>query len=185
MTFGLVSVAVEAWNAFDKSHGDVHFHLLHKSCHRRIRYAKMCPVHGEVSRDEIVSGFEYKKGSYVEVDPKELDKLRPENDRALHLEAFVAPDSIDPLYFDGRMYYLGPANAGSSEPYAVLTEALSHENKVAIGQVVFSGKRQLVLVRPAKGVLVMAMLRYAEEIRPPKKRVRLRGTWPRPGPSCA
>ena len=170
MTFGLVSVAVEAWNAFDKSRGDVHFHMLHKTCHRRIRYAKMCPVHGEVSNDEIVSGFEIKKGSYVEVDSKALDKLRPENDRALHLEAFVAPESVDPLYLDGRMYYLGPADAGSSESYAVMTEAMVREDKVAVGQVVFSGKRQLVLVRPVKGVLVMAMLRYAEEIRPPKKR---------------
>ena len=170
MTFGLVSVAVEAWNAFDKSRGDVHFHMLHKTCHRRIRYAKMCPVHGEVNNDEIVSGYEVKKGSYVEVDPKELDKLRPENDRALHLDAFVEPDKIDPLYFDGRMYYLGPADAGASESYAVLAEAMVHENKVAVGQVVFSGKRQLVLVRPDKGVLVMAMLHYAEEIRPPQKR---------------
>jgi DNA end-binding protein Ku len=169
MTFGLVSVAVEAWNALDKSRGDVHFHMLHRTCHRRIRYAKMCPVHGEVSNDEIVSGYEIKKGSYVEVDPKELDEFRPENDRALHLDAFIAPEAIDPIYFDGRTYYLGPAEAGASESYAVLTEAMARENKVAVGQVVFSGKRQLVLVRPVSGVLVMAMLHYAEEIRPPQK----------------
>ena len=169
MTFGLVSFPVEAWNAHDKAGGDVHFHMLHKTCHRRIRYAKMCPVHGEVTNDEIVSGFEVKKGSYVEVDPEELDKLRPENDRALHLDAFVASEEIDPVYFDGRTYYLRPAGSGSAESYAVLTEAMARENKVAVGQVVFSGKRHLVLVRPVKGVLVMAMLHYAEEIRPPQK----------------
>jgi DNA end-binding protein Ku len=168
MTFGLVSFPVEAWNAHDKAGSDVHFHMLHKTCHRRIHYAKMCPVHGEVSKDEIVSGFELRKNQYVEIDPEELDRLRPENDRALRIDAFVEPESVDPLYFDGRMYYLSPAAAGK-ESYAVMAQAMEHENRCAIGQIVMSGKRQLVLVRPLKGVLQMAMLNYAAEIRSPTK----------------
>jgi len=42
---------------------------------------KTCPVHGEVTKDEIVSG--YKVGNkYVVIEPEELDKLRTQSDRA-------------------------------------------------------------------------------------------------------
>jgi DNA end-binding protein Ku len=168
-TFGLVSFPVEAFNAFDRGQSDIHFHQIHADCHRRIRYQKVCPVHGEIVNDEIVSGYEVKKGQYVEIDPDELDELRTQADRALKIDAFVTPETIDPLYFDGRMYYLVPAGASAEEPYAVLIEAMERENRHGVGQVVFSGKDQIVLVRPYEGILHMAMLNYEAEIRPPKK----------------
>ena len=34
--------------------GKIGFHMLHAGCHSRIRYKKVCPVHGEVANDEIV-----------------------------------------------------------------------------------------------------------------------------------
>ena len=112
-TFGLVSFAVEAFNALDRQHSDIHFHQIHAECHRRIRHQKVCPVHGEVSNEEIVSGYEYKKGKYVEVEPEELEALRTKSDRALKVEAFVSPDTVDPLYFDGRMYFLVPSGSAA------------------------------------------------------------------------
>ena len=39
---------------------------------------KVCPIHGEVSNDEIVPGFEYAKNQYVVVEPDEIEKLRAE-----------------------------------------------------------------------------------------------------------
>ncbi len=169
LTFGLVSFPVEAFNAFDREHSDIHFHQIHAKCHRRIHYQKVCPVHGEVANDEIVSGYEIKKGKYVEVEPEELQALRSESDRALKIDAFVSPEAIDPLYFDGRMYYLVPAGAASQEPYAVIAEAMEREDRYGVGMVVFSGKDQIVLVRPVEGILHMAMLNYAAEIRSAKE----------------
>src|SRR2546430_17550298 len=85
LTFGMVSFPVEAFNALDRQHGDIHFHQIHAACHSRIHHQKVCPLHGEVSNDEIVSGYEYKKGKYVEVEPEELEALRTESDRALKI----------------------------------------------------------------------------------------------------
>lgn len=169
ITFGLVSFEAEAFNALDREGSDLHFHQLHAECHNRIHYQKVCPVHGEVSNDEIVSGYEYKKGKYIEIDSDELTALRTKKERALTVDAFVPPDAIDPLYFDGRMYYLVPSGSAAQEPYGVLTAAMEREGRYAIGQVVFSGKDQIVLVRPLDGVLQMAMLNYDAEIRPPEK----------------
>src|SRR4029450_1088970 len=81
LTFGLVSFPVQAINALNREQSDIHFHQLHATCHNRIHYQKVCPVHGEVSSDEIISGYEYKKGKYVEVESEELDPLRTERER--------------------------------------------------------------------------------------------------------
>ncbi len=169
LTFGLVSFMVEAVNAHDRDSGEIHFHQLHESCHRRIRYEKVCPEHGEVSQDEIVSGYEISKGKYVVIDPEEMDELKTSAERSLMIDAFIAPDAIDPLYFDGRMYYLLPSGSGTAEPYAVIVAAMQQEDRYAIGEIIMSGKKQLALIRPVEGVLHMALLNYANEIRSPKQ----------------
>lgn len=167
LAFGLVTFPVHAVNALNRQAGDIHFHQLHAGCHRRIQYQKVCPVHGEVSQDEIVSGYEFKKGKYIELMPEELDSARTEHERALTIDTFVAPDSVDPLYFDGRMYFLLPDGEAAAEPYAVVLSAMQREQRHGIGQLVLSGKEQLALVRPLDGVLHMAMLNYEAELKRP------------------
>jgi DNA end-binding protein Ku len=168
LSFGLVTFPVEAFNALDRQHGDIHFRQVHSECNRRIQYKKFCPVHGEISTDEISSAYEYKKGRYVEVEADELDALRTERDRGLTIDAFVAPETVDPLYFDGRMYYLVPSGEGAQEPYSVILDAMEREGRCGVGRIVFSGKDQIALLRPLEGILHMAMLNFQAEIRPPK-----------------
>jgi len=168
LRFGLVSFEVQAVNAENKENAEVHFHLLHEPDHERIHYAKICPKHGEVPNDEIVEGYEYAKGKYVEFEKEELDVLRSDAEKALSIDAFVSPDTIDPIYFDGRMYYLMPSRPDASEPYALLEAAMAKKNRWGVGQVVFSGREQLAVVRAMDGLLVMAMLNYDAEIRKPE-----------------
>lgn len=167
LTFGLVSFPVQAFNAFNREQSDIHFHQLHATCHRRIQYQKVCPIHGEVPNDEIVSGYEYAKGKYVEIEDEEIDALATQRERSLTIDTFIEPETIDPIYLDGRMYYLMPGGAGAEEPYAVMAEAMEREERYGVGQVVFSGKEQLAMVRSVDGVLHMAMLNYDEEIKSP------------------
>src|SRR5205823_5210948 len=65
----LVSVPVRAYTASVTERGKIRFHLIHKGCNSRIHYKKVCPIHGEVDKDEIVSGYEYAKGEYIVIDP--------------------------------------------------------------------------------------------------------------------
>jgi DNA end-binding protein Ku len=167
LRFGLVSFEVQAVNAEIKENAEVHFHLLHEPDHQRIHYAKVCPKHGEVPNDEIVEGYEYAKDKYVAFDKEELDVLRTEEEKALTIDAFVSAEEIDPIYFDGRMYYLLPSGANAGEPYALLEATMEKKNRWGVGQVVFSGREQLAIVRPLDGVLTMAMLNYDAEIRKP------------------
>jgi DNA end-binding protein Ku len=164
LRFGLVSIPVQAFNAHLPDKEGVAFHQLHATCHSRIHYQKFCPIHGQVSNDEIVSGYEYAKGKYVVVDPEELEELRPEKDRALNIDAFISPEELDPIYFDGRMYFLAPDGREGAQPYAVLMHAMERQERWGIGQVVFGGRQVLVVVRPDKGALQMAFLHHAEAI---------------------
>src|SRR5205814_1362796 len=61
----LISVPVKAYNAAESGGGKIGFHLVHKECNSRIRYKKVCPVHGEVENSEIVKAYEYAKGKYI------------------------------------------------------------------------------------------------------------------------
>jgi DNA end-binding protein Ku len=165
--FSLVSVPVEAYTAAESGHGEIHFNQLHDKCHSRIRYKKTCPIHGEVSNDEIVSGYEYEKDKYVILDKDELDSSRKKGDRSITIDTFVEPDTIDPIYYDGRTYYLTPDSAGSEKPYALLCQAMAKMGRYGVANIVLHNKEELALVRPLDGVLTMTMLSYESQVRSP------------------
>src|SRR5437868_4356169 len=106
--FSLVSVPVKAYTSTVSGGGGITLNQLHKGCNSRINYKKTCPVHGEVSTDQIVSGYQFAEGQYVIVDPDEIEKLRTAADKSVNVEAFVAPDAIDTTNYVGRTYYLVP-----------------------------------------------------------------------------
>ncbi|HEX4149607.1 MAG TPA: Ku protein, partial [Pirellulales bacterium] len=160
----LVSVPVQAYTALAPEQGELHFHQLHKECHNRIRYQKVCPVHGEVSRDEIVYGYEYAKGQYVVVDDNEREQARTTSDRAINIDRFIPPHAIDPVYFEGRTYYLVPDGAAGQKPYALFYRAMADENRAALGQVALSGRDRVVLVRAGETLLTMSLLNYEEQL---------------------
>ncbi len=90
-----------------------------------------------------------------------------EADRAINIDTFVPRDSIDPIYFNGRTYYLLPDGPMGLKPYAVLLKALKAEDRWAVGQAVFFGREQLVLLRPLEEVICLEMLHYAAQVREP------------------
>jgi DNA end-binding protein Ku len=160
----LVAVPVKAFPAVSGA-SPSHFHLLHAECGQRIQYAKSCPQHGPVTADAIAKGYEYAPRQYVVVEPEELDQLRPARDKALVLEQFVPLAALDPTFFAGRSLYLLPDGPAAQHPYAVLAEALQETRKGALGRVVLSSQRQLVLVRPAGRLLVVDVLHYPAQVR--------------------
>jgi DNA end-binding protein Ku len=168
LRFSLVSFPVRAYTAVGEGE-KIHFNQLHAECHSRINYKKTCPIHGEVNQDEIVSGFEYSKGQYVVVDPDELDKLRTEDEKAITIStSFVRPDTIDPVYFSGKTYYLVPDGPVGQKPYAVFLQAMIEDNRHAIAQVVIHGREQLVLLRPMDKLLAMSVLNYENRVTKPQ-----------------
>ena len=104
LKLSLVSVPVKAFTSTATS-SEIRLNQLHGECHNRIRYRKVCPEHGEVGNDEIVSGYEYGKDQYVIIEEEELDKLRTENDKSITIDGFVDDKKQDTVYQNGRTYY--------------------------------------------------------------------------------
>ena len=164
----LVSVPVKAFTASSSGGGHITLHQLHDECHSRIRYEKTCPLHGAVSNDEIVRGYEYAKGQYAVIDVEEIDKLRTESDKAITIDKFVDPSLLDPVYYSGRTYYLAPDGPAGQKPYILLQRAMAEENVCCIAQVVLSGKEQLVTLRAVDNLIAMTTLNYESEIKQPE-----------------
>lgn len=165
LQFNLISVPVRAFSATKPGEGKIHFHMIHAGCGERIHYQKVCPIHGEVSNDEIVSGRKNANGELVTVKKEELKKLKEENDRVLNIDVFVSSDLLDPVYGSGRSYYLTPDGKVARKPYAVLQKTMADLDRCALARIVFSGKRQVALVRPTDNLLMMTLLYFEDQIK--------------------
>jgi DNA end-binding protein Ku len=164
LCLSLVSVPVKAYAAVSST-GASRFHLLHAGCGQRISYAKYCAHHGPVEADAVAKGYEYATDQYVIVDPEELEQLRPPRDKALILEQFVAVEEVPPTFFAGRCLYLVPDGAAAQHPYGVLVEAFQQAGRAALGRVVLSNQRQVVLVRALGRLLLLDVLHYPAQVR--------------------
>jgi DNA end-binding protein Ku len=167
LKLSLVSVPVKGYTATTSSGSEIHLNQLHADCHSRILYKKSCPVHGDVTQNQIVSGYEYSKGQYVVVNTDELEKLRTEDDKAIVIDVFIEQDALDPVYLTGKTYYLVPDGPMAQKPFAVLHEGMVQQKRNAIAQVVMHGKEQVVLLRPINGLLAIEILLYDPQITKP------------------
>jgi DNA end-binding protein Ku len=162
----LVSVPVKGYTATSSAES-VQLNQLHSACHSRIQYKKSCPIHGEVPNEEIVKGYQFAKDQYAIIDTEEIEKLRTEADRSITIEKFVPPESLDPIFYAGKTYYLTPDGQPGQKPYALLHKALAEENLCGLAQVVISSREQLVVLRPMEKLLAISVLHYAEELNKP------------------
>jgi DNA end-binding protein Ku len=164
----LVSVPVKAFTANDTS-GEVRLNQLHAECHSRIKYQKTCPTHGEVSNDEIVSGYEYAKDQYVVIDPEEIAKLRKESEKAIDIQGFVDQGQIEPTYYSGKTYYLLPDGPAGHKPYKLLHQTMVEDGLYAVGTAILSAREQVVVIRPVEELLGMTVLAYASKVKKPEQ----------------
>ena len=167
LKISLVSVPLKAYTASSSGNAPIALNQLHEPCNSRINYKKFCPIHGEVTNDEIVSGYEFAKGRYVVIAPNEIEKLRPAGDKSINVEVFVKGDRIDPLYLSGKTYYLLPDGPVGQKPYALLQEIMEKDNLHGIGQVVMAGKEKLVRLRAVEKLIAMDVLQYDAQLKKP------------------
>jgi len=162
ISFGLVNIPVGLYPATRDN--DLHFHLLHKKDCGRIRQQRVCEECGEVvDYDELVKGFEYEKGEYIEVTQEELQKAQPEANELITIHSFVDPAKIDPIFYE-RPYYLMP-DRRSGKVYSLLREALKKSNRVGIATFVLRTKEYLATLRPCGDALILDTIHFADEIR--------------------
>ena len=162
ISFGLVHVPVQLYPATQSER--VGFNLLDKRSNDPIGYRQINKRTGkEVSRDQIVRGFEYEKEHYVILTDEEIRAANPESTQTVDIIAFVDGSDIPFLYLD-TPYYLAPDRKGE-KVYALLREALKDSGKVGVASVVMHNRQHLAMLIPVGPVLALNTLRWAAEVR--------------------
>lgn len=162
ISFGLVNIPVSLYLAAKSER--VSFKMLHAPDQGRIHYKRVCEVDGqEVPWEEIVKGYEYARGQYVEITDEDLESIDIGLARTVDIVQFVDQAEIDPVFYD-KPYFLEPTK-GAERAYALLREALVRSGKVGIARVVFREREYLAAVRPRGEALAMDTMRFASELR--------------------
>lgn len=159
-----LSVPVKAYSAV-KTQPDIVLNQLHRECGERIKQQRICPVHGPVESDAIISGYRVAEGCYLPFDETELEALRCESDKAIKFDCFVDSGEIDPVYHSGRTLYLVPDGPPGQRPFGILREGMQSSARHAVCRVVMSRRELLVLLRPCGALLAMTVLEYPQRVR--------------------
>lgn len=161
ITFGLLNIPVSMTST--KEAKPISFHLLDKNDHSRIGYKQYNKSTGEeISRDDIVKGYEYQPDRFVIVTDKDFQNANPKATRTIEIEDFVDLAELDPLLFE-RPYVLHPQKNGERS-FSLLKKVMDHSSKVAIGRLVLHGRQRLVALLVRNNTLICEVLRYANEI---------------------
>lgn len=174
LQISLVSFGVSLHVATE-SKSQIAFHQLSRSTGERIRHQKVLESEADtrepgsvVEKDEIVKGYEYRKGQYVIIEPSELATLRVPSKHTIEVSQFVALDDLNLEYVE-KPYFVTPETDTQAEAFATVRQALVDTGKAAIGKVSFSGRENIVAVVPVGGKdgrgMMAYTLRYESELR--------------------
>jgi DNA end-binding protein Ku len=167
ISFGLVNIPVAVYSAEDRAE-KISFNMLDGRDMSPVGYQRINKETGEpVPWDDIVKGYEIEDGRYVIVTEEDFKKANPRASRTVEILDFVDAEDIDPAFLE-TPYYLAPAKNGA-KAYAVLREALKRSGKAGIAKVVMRTKQHLAAVMPRGDALMLELLRFAHELRDPKK----------------
>jgi DNA end-binding protein Ku len=173
----LVSFGVQLYVATEAK-SQISFNQISRSTGERVRHQKVLQSSIEnaddegvaapvVLKDEIVKGYEYRKGEYIIIENSELENLRVPSKHTIEVTQFVDLNELSPEYVE-KPYFVVPEN-DSQEAFAVVRKALQKTGKAAIGTIAFSGREHVFAIAAAgdgdRGGMMGYTLRYSTELR--------------------
>jgi DNA end-binding protein Ku len=163
LAFGLVNIPVKLYSATQSETLD--FDLLRKEDLSPIRYLRVARADGkEVEYDDLVRGYQYRKGDYVILTTEDFKKADVRKSKSIDILDFVNEDEIDAIYFE-KPYYLAP-DKGAEKPYALMIDALTRSKKIGVAKFVMRTRERLGVVKPFQNALVLDQIRFQNEIKP-------------------
>ena len=172
VSFGLVSIPIRLYLATESK--SISFNMLHEECLTRVNQRLWCPFHErEVTRAEIVKGYEWSKGEYVVVADEDLEKLPLSTTHAVEIVDFVERKALPPgTLFVKQAYYFEPEDTGR-KPYVLMRKAMEATDTVAIAKVALRDKEHLAAItlketregEEADGAFILNTLYWPDEIR--------------------
>ena len=145
---------------------EMRFDLLHQQCKSKIIEQFFCPAcEMAVGSDELVKGFENKKGDYVLVSDEDLQAAHKQAIGTIEILRFVDGALVNPIYYCHAHYLTPRRGKNAIEAFALFRQAMIEEEKIALAKVVIRNKEHLLAIRPHEWTLAAFTLHYPEEIR--------------------
>src|SRR5262245_12841316 len=160
LTFGLLNVPVSLMSGERRS--ELHFHLMDARNKKPVHYKRVNAAGREVPWKEIVKAYEYEKGHFVVLDPKDIKAAAPESHETVEIQTFVDEDDVPVEYFE-KPYVLVPGRK-AEKGYVLLRETLAETGRIGIARVVIRTKEYLAAVRPDGDALLLLVMRWPEEL---------------------
>ena len=161
ITFGLVTIPVEVHTAVRDR--QLRFHMLTARDKSRVKFQRVSEKTGRpVDWNDLVKGYEYAKGRYVVLTPKDFEAAALEKTRTIDIMDFVKAEQVDDRFFD-KPYYLTPGSGGE-RAYALLRETIRDAGRIGIAKFVLRDKLHLAAVEVIEDALILSTLRFADEL---------------------
>ena len=144
ISFGLIYIPIKLFSGSEAQQLD--FDMLRKGDLCPIRYVRVCESDGEeVEYKDIVKGYQFRKGDYVVVTDEDFKKAAPKKTQTIEIVAFIKESEVDAKLLE-KPYFLEPVK-GAARAYALLREALSKTEKVAVARYVLRTRERMRLLR--------------------------------------
>ncbi|QNI35669.1 non-homologous end joining protein Ku [Edaphobacter albus] len=174
----LVSFGVKLFVATE-SKSEIRFHQINRKTGERVRHQKVAASSIEdnpgeaaeaIDKGDIVKGYEYRKGEYVMIEPKELEELRIPSKHAIEVSQFIDLNELTPEYME-KPYFIVPEDDVQTEAYTVVRAALKKSKKAALGKIAFGGREHVFAITASEddklGGMMGYTMRYQDELRDP------------------
>lgn len=167
LRLALVSCPVALYSA-RHDRGDLHFHFINPKTGHRVRMVTLdAETDEELSRRELVKGYEFKKDHYLIMSDEDFDAAKVESSSTMTVDKFVQADSIDPIYYDSS-YFVAPDGDAGQDVYVVLREAIAKTGRVALSRVVIARRERTIAIMPMQNGMVVHTLHEERDLNNPK-----------------
>jgi DNA end-binding protein Ku len=161
ISFGLVTIPVSLFPATRRE--ELNFRLLRSSDLSPVNYKRVAQRDGrEVPWEQIVKGYEYKKGKFVVLKDADFRRVDIEATQTVEILDFVQLEEVNPMYFQ-KPYYLAPEKGGAPA-YKLLHDVLNDTKKVGIAKVVIRTRQHLAAVKAQGAALVLEIMHFVDEL---------------------
>jgi DNA end-binding protein Ku len=161
ISLGLINAPVHIVSAVKNR--KINFGFLRKSDMSRVGYVRVSKSTGEqVPYEDLVRGFEYKKGDFVVIDKEDFKRAKTGKHNSIELMDFVPENEINTKYYE-KPYYLEPQKGGE-KIYILLREALIRSKKAGIVRFILKQQEHLGVVKAENTVMVLNEIRYETQI---------------------
>lgn len=161
INFGLINIPVKLFTATKKETPS--FRMLHNECKSPINQKRWCnSCEKEVAYEDTTKGYEYEKGSFVEITEEDLKSIPVKSAKYIQIVDFIKLGEVDSIYFD-KAYYLSPEKSGE-KPYFLLLDAMNETKRVAVAKIALREREHLCLIKTYENILLLNTMYFYDEI---------------------